>query len=307
MHEALYNSEDSLRYLENARQGKIKESSKFGHPYIDDYLRFKQGNFIVVTGHANVGKTHMMLYLMFLHTLRNGTMWLVYSSENEVGSLQRKLLEFKTSLPIRHIDEVKFYNELAWVQGHFQFINTENVYDVFKLLDVCKDIYGIYAYHGLMIDPYNSLTINQNRLGKVSTHEYHYEATTRMRLLCKQLNVMIVLNTHPATEALRRLHLKGHMYEGHPMPPMASDVEGGGKFVNRADEFFVIHRYTQHELDWIYTDIHVRKVKDMETGGRPTSLDKPIRLQSMKNNVGFIIDMHNLRNELQETEGDAPF
>ena len=54
------------------------------------------------------------------------------------------------------------------------------------------------------------------------------------------------------------------------MPPMASDVEGGGKFVNRADDFFVVHRYSQHSTDWIYTDIHVRKIKELESGGRPT-------------------------------------
>ena len=58
---------------------------------------------------------------------------------------------------------------------------------------------------------------------------------------------------------------------------MASDVEGGGKFVNRADEFMVVHRYTQHETDWIFTDIHIRKVKELETGGRPTPLDQPIQ------------------------------
>jgi hypothetical protein len=34
----------------------------------------------------------------------------------------------------------------------------------------------------------------------------------------------------------------------------------------------------------------VRKVKEVETGGKPTSLDEPIKLKSMINNVGFEID-----------------
>jgi hypothetical protein len=50
--------------------------------------------------------------------------------------------------------------------------------------------------------------------------------------------------------------------------------------VNRSDEFFVIHRYTQHERDWIFTDIHVRKIKELESGGRPTPLDSPVRMES---------------------------
>jgi hypothetical protein len=157
-----------------------------------------------------------------------------------------------------------------------------------------EEIYDEFSFDGVMIDPYNSLTINQKRLGKVSSHEYHYEATSHLRVFCKKFNATVILNTHPATEALRKIHYKGHPYEGHPIPPMASDVEGGGKFVNRADEFMVIHRYTQHETDWIFTDIHIRKVKELETGGRPTPLDSPIRLQSIKYNVGYIIGYKNL-------------
>jgi hypothetical protein len=306
MHEALHKQEDSLTYLEKARKGLFKEASKFGHPYIDDYLRFKQGNFIVVAGHANVGKTHTILYLMYLHSLRNDTTWLVFSCENEVGSLQRKLIEFKCAQEIKYISDTMFYNELAWVQGHFKFINTDKLYDIFSLLDVALEVKDDFKYNGFFIDPYNALVINQRRLGKLSTHDYHYDATSRMRLMCKANNVMIILNTHPATEALRKIHYKGHKYEGHPMPPMASDVEGGGKFVNRADEFVVIHRYTQHETDWRYTDVHIRKVKDTETGGKPTGLDNPIRLQSMIGNVGFSIEYHNLNTDLKQ-EQDAPF
>lgn len=305
-HAALYDSSQALDYLERARAGQIREASKFGHPSIDDYLRFKDGNFVVVTGHANTGKTHMILYLMMLHTMRNGTTWLVYSSENEVGSLKRKLIEFKVGLTINHVPDNVFYNELAWIDGHFRFIDVSKLYDIFELLKVAEELHNEEPYNGFMIDPYNSLTINQHKLGKVSTHEYHYEATSKIRVFCKTKNVMTIVNTHPVTEALRKTHSKEHEYYGHPMPPMASDVEGGGKFVNRADEFVVVHRYTMHEHDWIYTDIHVRKVKDIETGGRPTPLNGPIRLESMRNNVGFIVGMHNLMHPLTPPS-DEPF
>jgi len=70
----------------------------------------------------------------------------------------------------------------------------------------------------------------------------------------------------------------------------------------------VIARYTMHESDWIYTDIHIRKVKELETGGRPTPLDQPIRIQSIKYNVGYIIGYKNLIT-LPETkkQEDVPF
>ncbi len=40
----------------------------------------------------------------------------------------------------------------------------------------------------------------------------------------------------------------------------------------------------------MFSHIHVRKVKEVETGGRPTPIDSPIRLKSMINNVGFTVD-----------------
>ena len=307
-HPLIARSGEIMNYLEKARKGMIPESSKFGVPEIDDYLRFKRGNFIVVTGHANVGKTHTILFLMLMHSINNGTKWLVYSSENDVKSISRKLIEFLDGKQIQYIEEVNFYRHLDFINGHFQFIDNETLFDVFSLLDTAQEMFDEWEFDGMLIDPYNSLTINQKKLGKVSTHEYHYEATSNIRVFCKKYGVMVIVNTHPATEALRRLHQGSHPYKGHPMPPMASDVEGGGKFVNRADEFIVIHRYTQHETDWIFSDIHIRKVKELESGGRPTALDQPIRLESMKFNTGFIIHLKSLihHSPLKKQE-DVPF
>jgi hypothetical protein len=69
-----------------------------------------------------------------------------------------------------------------------------------------------------------------------------------------------------------------------------ADVEGGGKWGNRADDVITIHRYTQHSLDWMYSELHVRKVKEVETGGRPTPIDNPIRLRMKQDNVGFLLN-----------------
>ena len=121
----------------------------------------------------------------------------------------------------------------------------------------------------------------------VGSHEYDYQVSSEMRLFCKDNNISIWLNTHAVTEALRRTHQKEHEYNGLPVPPNMADVEGGGKWGNRADDVFTIHRYTQHPTDWMISEVHVRKVKEVETGGRPTSIDAPIKLRMIPNNIGF--------------------
>ena len=50
----------------------------------------------------------------------------------------------------------------------------------------------------------------------------------------------------------------------------------------------------------MFSMIHVRKVKDVDTGGRPTSLDHPIRMRSVPNNVGFSIEGENILHKIKE-------
>ena len=39
----------------------------------------------------------------------------------------------------------------------------------------------------------------------------------------------------------------------------------------------------------MYSHIHIRKVKEIDSGGRPTPINNPIVLKSIVNNVGFQI------------------
>jgi hypothetical protein len=102
-------------------------------------------------------------------------------------------------------------------------------------------------------------------------------------------------------------HPIGHEYAGYGMPPSAGDVEGGAKFINRADDFLTFHRYTQHPSDWNVTHLHIRKTKETESGGRPTPLDNPIRLKSILNNVGFEIDGENILKRVLENKQEQKF
>jgi hypothetical protein len=166
-----------------------------------------------------------------------------------------------------------------------------------------------WNYTGALIDPYNSLSTDQKKLGKTGMHEYHYEVASALRVFAHQNNVTTIVNAHPVTEAMRKTFYKGHKYEGMAMPPNTSDIEGGGKWGNRSDCVIVIHRFAAHETDWIYTHIHVRKVKEMESGGRITPLETPLVLQSVLGNVGFVINGRNLLPiKMDETPAsDVPF
>jgi len=286
----LINYEKVTQHLNKIREGKVIEGLTLGFPEIDDYFRYKPQNFNVILGHSNTGKTTIVLFLMLAYTIKHKLRWLIFSSENEAYSIVRKMVEFLEEKPIDKISKEKFEKHTEFIYENFKIIDSNKMYTYRELLGLAKAVKEAWNYNGLLIDPYNSLIKEEKLISSVGGHEYDYQATTEFRIFCKKNGITIWLNTHANTQALRYTHRIGHDYAGHPIPPNAADVEGGGKFVNRADDFLVVHRFISHPTEFMISMLHVRKIKEVETGGRPTSIDEPIRLRALINNVGFSIN-----------------
>ena len=137
---------------------------------------------------------------------------------------------------------------------------------------------------GIFVDPYNSLRLDM-RNTSIGVHDYHYEAASEFLTFSNTHNVAVWLNMHAVTEAQRR---KGA--DGLPVAPYAEDTEGGGKFVNRSDCFITIHRKVQapdHDIKKL-SEIHIRKVREVETGGQPTPIDCPHKFVMNLSHTGFM-------------------
>jgi len=269
------------------KYGRVKEGLGIGIPEIDEYIRYKQGNFNLLIGHANVGKTTVICYLLTVYAIKHNLKFLIWSSENTPQSIVRKIIEFKMGKPIHEAEENQIAEAVVWCDKHFKIIDVEDLYTYKDLLKEANAIKDAWDYNGLLIDPYNSLAKDHQLLRAVGGHEYDYQVSSEFRLFAKKKNVTVYLNAHGVTEALRRTHQKGHEYENLPQPLGLAGVEGGGKWGNRADDVLCIHRYTSHPTEWMYSNLHVLKVKENETGGRCTPYEQPISLRMALNNVGF--------------------
>ena len=298
----LVNYQEQLNVIKNIRNGKLKEGLKLDIPELDEYIRFKPSNFNIILGHANVGKTTSILYLMLCYSLKHGNKWLVCSTENDSYSLIRKLIEFMEETPINLISDHNFKSQAEFVNKHFKFVDNSVMYDYHTAIEMFREVKKDFNYQGVLLDPYNALTKDNELMKNLGGHEYDYQACTELRMFCKENKVSIWLNTHANSNALRMVHRNEHQFAGHPIPPMASDVEGGGKFVNRADDFIVVHRYTLHPTLYTTTMLHIRKVKEIETGGRPTSMENPIEMTALQNNVGFSINGKSILRTIKESQ-----
>jgi hypothetical protein len=274
--------DEDFRWIDDFSQGKIDIGLDTGDAKLDEYFRYKK-EFVIVNGHSNVGKTTTALYLIANSAIRHDWKWVIYSSENRTASVKMHLMQFAADRKVGDMTYAQRKQAYKWVQDHFTVINNNQVYSYSDIILFMEKIMRQQSVDAIFVDPYNSLKLDMKGTN-IGVHDYHYEAASEFLTFSTSNNVAVWLNMHAVTEAQRR---KGD--DGLPIAPYAEDTEGGGKFVNRADCFITIHRKVQspdHNTRKL-SEFHVRKVREVETGGQPTPLDDPYRLLMNLSHTGF--------------------
>tara|TARA_R110002050_G_scaffold98829_2_gene205238 strand:- start:3328 stop:5124 length:1797 start_codon:yes stop_codon:yes gene_type:complete len=274
--------DEDFRWIDDMAQGKIQLGLDTGNDLFDKHFRYKK-EFVIFNGHSNVGKTTTALYLIVNATIRHGWNWVLYSSENNTASIKMNLMQFAVQKKAADMTYSQRKIAYKWVQDHFTIINNNQVYSYSNIILFMEKIMKQKSIDAIFVDPYNSLRLDIAGSG-LGTHDYHYEAASQFLTFSKANNVAVWLNMHSFTEAQRR---KGP--DGLPVAPYPEDTEGGGKFVNRADCFLTIHRKVQspdHSVRRM-SEVHIRKVRETETGGEPTPLDSPILVSMNLSHTGF--------------------
>lgn len=274
--------DEDFRWIDDYSQGKIEIGLDTGDPKLDQYFRYKK-EFVIVNGHSNVGKTTTMLYMIVNSAIRHNWKWVLYSSENRTASVKMSLMQFALDKKVGDMTYTERKEAYKWVQEHFTIINNNQIYSYSDIILFMEKVMRQQHVDAIFVDPYNSLRLDMKN-SSIGVHDYHYEAASEFLTFSKANNVAVWLNMHAVTEAQRR---KGP--DGLPVAPYAEDTEGGGKFVNRADCFMTIHRKVQAMDPEIrkMSEIHVRKVREVETGGQPTPLEDPYCLQMNLSHTGF--------------------
>ena len=270
-------------YLELSRKNLIPKGLPTNIPALDKFFLFKRSDLVMINGVDNVGKTIVVIYLQLLAAMYHGWNFIVFSTENTNRNLYKRIMEFYWGKSITNMNDVEMKVAKEFVQKHFIFIKSdEDLFNYRDVINMTKKAMGKYKIDGGLIDPYNSLKIEITNTSKLNTHEYHYEAISELKQFGNKYDISWFINNHAVTSALRTKDNNGFQ-----KAPGKEDTEGGGKFSNKAAQFLTIHRLTQHPTEWMVTEIHVRKVKETETGGRVTQRDIPVKLVMNKNTCGF--------------------
>lgn len=310
--------EDYEDYLMSVRDGTIKMGLTTGSPALDEYFLFKEGNMVNTNGIDNTGKSVFTWYLCLLAAMYHGWRGIIFSSENTLGAFMRKMIQFYWGKPLTGkfaMNETEYQIAKTFIENHFSLIKAqEDLYNYKDIINMVKKALKVKKYHYGMIDPYNSLKIDLSGFSKLNTHEYHYEALSEIKAFGQKNNFGWFVNHHAVTSAARMKDAD----KKYQAAPNKQDTEGGQKVANKTDDFLTIHRITQHPTDWMVTEVHVRKIKDTETGGRPTPMDFPVKFEMYRSGCGFIerleeggspvdpVAMWHYKNQLKQKELEMP-
>ena len=279
----LSNMDKDLDFIQKLRRGEVEVGKETGYRELDEYFRFKEGKFNVIMGRANVGKSYIVWFLMALANRLHGWKWIVFSGENESFSIRQELVKFISGQKIEDISDWELEKLMQLVDDNFKIIKVDDLITAEELLMLSEELMKTGEYKGMMIDPYNHLKIPARF--SANSYNYHYETISKFKQWSGEKNCTIFLNTHVGTIGARKLHTDGD-FKGHPTVPEKFDIENGVMFDNKADDFIVVHRYTQMPERANITEIHVKKVKEIWSGGKPTALGVPVEMVLARNN-GF--------------------
>ena len=191
----------------------------------------------------------------------------------------RDLIQMYAQTKITDLTKKQIEDYYEVLNKWFTFISNKKMYNHKELLK----IFAESDCDACAIDPYTGL--NHDR--RVNQYERNYLICNDVREFCNKTGKAIYIMTHPMTESARRVFPKGDQFESYIMPPRKSDTEGGQVFANRCDAFLTVHRFLNSRETYMITQLRVEKIKDKETGGKPT-YDDPLSFD-YNHGMGFTI------------------
>lgn len=263
----------STQYLLDYKNGLIPKGLGLGIE-LDNYFVWKRGQFNIILGHDNVGKSYFILWYFLAIATNHNLTFTLFMDENYHGKVMRDLIQMYMGKKFDTLTDKEIRRGELKMESMFKFVDNTKRYTPDELIDIFKKS----DTDNYLIDPFNALKTDMG-------YSSNYEVLNKLKQFSK-LGKTIFVNAHPSSASGRRqaTYPDKHNWAGHVMSPLKSDIEGGKAFANKADDFIVIHRLTQHDTMWNLTMVEVVKVKDTDTGGKPTTLNIPILLDY---NFGF--------------------
>ena len=255
---------------------------------------FKKNTLVWLAARDNVGKSFVFWYFSVLAAALHDWKILMYAKENRDGLVRKKIKEFYIGKSIKTFTVSEQQIAKEFVDKHFKFFTAKKMHTAEDWLMKCEIVYDEgFEYDVVIGDPYNAFdlplgenqyTTNLRSLNHLQTFKESYSA---------------VWITDHITSSAARSKSNGSTMD----VPTKHDVEFGQMKPNKTDDFLIAHRNFKDEYERFVTEIHVDKIKEVETGGLPTPKDEPVRLIADRDLCGFSCEGVNPIKEYWQRKG----
>jgi twinkle protein len=222
------------------------ETLSTGWPLLDQHCKMFFGEFMVITGIPQHGKSVFALNLLTHLAMRHNLRSAIFSPEMPVPRIRERILAVRTGRhpnmanPTWHPDDYAWIPEdHAWLDDMFTIISSgplrtheEDEFDLGWILECAKNAIMRDGCRLLLIDPWNEIE-HARRKGE-TMHDYIGWAIRELKRFAWRFNIMVVVVAHPTKMESNR--------DGTFKMPSLYDVSDSSHWYNKCDHGIIIHR-----------------------------------------------------------------
>lgn len=232
-----------------------------GFEPMDEAFKFVPGQFIVITGIPNHGKSRWLDQVAVQTARLHGHKWGIFSPETGFAQHLADLCEIWAGRPFhdgptRRMEEHELRAALDWVRERFFLIGSaDHTPTIDWLLERARAAVIRYGIKHLIIDPYNE--IEASRPDKMTETEFVSQLISKCKRFAQHHEVAVWMVIHPT-----KLRTKDDGSE--PMPGLY-DLAGSAHWRNKADAGLVVYRDYENGETWVVS----KKIRRQPWCGRP--------------------------------------
>jgi twinkle protein len=232
-----------------------------GFHEMDRAFKVLPGQFIVVTGIPNHGKSRWLDQVAVQMARLHGWKWCMFSPETGTDMHVSDICEIWRGQPFHvgptyRMSEEELRDALGWANENIFFIDAnDDTPSIDWILERAKAAVIRYGIRGLIIDPYNEVEASRPQ------HKTETEFVSQLISKCKRFarthDVAVFMVVHPI-----KINSQGMTKE--PIPGLY-DMAGSAHWRNKADAGLVVYRDDDEGCSWVIS----RKIRRQPVCGRP--------------------------------------
>lgn len=234
-----------------------------GWSEVDQLYTVRPGEFTVVTGMPNSGKSNWLDALLVNLARDHGWQFAVFSPENQpLEDHMARMCEKWAEVPFAEGPGIRMDREslklsMDWVGGHFDWIlpDDDSEWTIATVLDRAKSLVFRKGIRGLVIDPWNEL--EHAPPPGVTETIYTGQVLKHVRQFARRHGVHVWIVAHP--QKMYRDKDSGN----YPVPSLY-DISGSANWRNKADCGIVVWRDFGNAQTPV--EVHVQKVRFRQVG-----------------------------------------